>query len=409
MATSAQLTLLPYAYLANPLPVYHQSQDTRIGVHAYSYAGGPSAKEEVRGLDGVTRGSYSYIDAHGILQSVFYVADEGGFRVAATNLPLGTGERVLLARNALQEDAKAVAAEEVERTTSRRKRSLEASTDNQDRTEDPSSQEDRDSASASPKNSQELPAQEEKTEANRTNRDITASVVAPVYGLSNSILVPRLIGAATSSQSRVDVHNNVRLEAVQPVETVGVLSAPAYETVILPSQVPLAISHQSRLQVHDDLRVEKPEKLVKDATQAETSAVLSTDLGPLPVLPALPDYNQNRIQLYKNIGLEGSNSKNAVKLDAVPLAIVETPIKRPVPIIPTVTKEVPVVTAVSSQSRAQIHGNAKLEVTVPIVSGPTVYVATTYAQPIAAWPILATPVAQSSQYRNQIRSNEKRE
>ncbi|KAM0730730.1 Cuticle protein 6 [Formica fusca] len=408
VATSAQLTLLPYAYLANPLPVYHQSQDTRVGVHAYSYAGGPSAKEEVRGLDGVTRGSYSYIDAHGILQSVFYVADEGGFRVAATNLPLGTGEQVLLASNVLQEDAKVTAAEEVQRTTSRRKRSLEASTDNQDRTENPSSQEDRDSANASPKSSQELPAQEEKTEAGRINRGTTASVVAPVYELSDTILVPRLIGTATSPQSRVDVHNNVRLKAVQPVETIGVLSAPSYETVILPSQVPLAISHQSRLQVHDDLHVERPEKLVKDATQPETSAVAAIDLGPLPVLSALPDYNQNRIQLYKNLGLEGSNVKNAVKLDAVPLAIVETPIKSPVPAVPTVTKEVPVVTAVSSQSRTQIHGNTKLEVAVPIVSGPTVYVATSYAQPIAAWPILATPLAQASQYRSQIHLNEKR-
>lgn len=38
---------------------------------------------------------------------------------------------------------------------------------------------------------------------------------------------------------------------------------------------------------------------------------------------------------------------------------------------------------VSSQSRTQIHRNAKLEVAVPIVSEPTVYVATSYAQPIS--------------------------
>ncbi|XP_072759987.1 LOW QUALITY PROTEIN: uncharacterized protein [Anoplolepis gracilipes] len=412
VATSAQLTLLPYAYLADPLPVYHQSQDTHAGVHAYSYAGGPSAKEEVRGLDGVTRGSYSYIDANGILQSVFYVADEGGFRVAATNLPVdgnlpvGTGSPILLARNVLQESAK----EEAGRTTSRRKRSLEASTDNQDQKENPSSQEDQNSANASLKSSHsspvELPAQEEKVDAGRTNRD---TVVAPVYGLSDSILVPRLIGAATSSQSRVDVHNNVRLKAIQPVETIGVLSAPAYEAVILPSQVPLAISQQSRVQVHDNLRVERPEKLVKDASQPKTSPEPAINLRPLPVLPALPDYNENRIQLHKSLGLEGSNPKNAIKLDAVPLAIVETPIKTPVAVVPTIAKEaLPVVaTAVSSQSRTQIHRNAKLEVAVPIVSGPTVYVAPSYAQPIASWPILATPLAQSSQYRSQIHSNEK--
>lgn len=38
-------------------------------------------------LDGVTRGSYSYIDAESKLQTVNYVADALGFRVAATNLP----------------------------------------------------------------------------------------------------------------------------------------------------------------------------------------------------------------------------------------------------------------------------------------------------------------------------------
>ncbi|CAG2060457.1 unnamed protein product [Timema podura] len=41
-------------------------------------------------LDGVTRGGYSYIDAHGLVQSASYVSDPiNGFRVAATNLPVG--------------------------------------------------------------------------------------------------------------------------------------------------------------------------------------------------------------------------------------------------------------------------------------------------------------------------------
>lgn len=386
--------------------MYHQSQDTRVGVHAYSYAGGPSAKEEVRGLDGVTRGSYSYIDAHGILQSVFYVADEGGFRVAATNLPvdddLPTAEPVLLGKNVLQEDAKVTAGEKAEHT-SRRKRSVEASTDNQDQAENSSSQE-RDSANASPnaspKSSHEIPAQEKEADADQANHGTAASVIAPVIGLSDSILVPRLIGAATSSQNRVDVHNNVRLKTVQPVKTIGVLSAPAYETVILPNQVPLAVSHQSRVQVDDNLRAETSEKLAKDAIQSEISSITAINLESLPVLPAFPDYNENRIQLHKSLGLEGPNPKNAVKLDAVPLAIVKTPA------IPVLKEEAPV-TADSSQSKTQIHRDAKLEVAVPIVSGPTVYVATSYVQPIAAWPILATPIAQSSQYRSQIHSNEK--
>lgn len=41
-------------------------------------------------LDGVTRGSYSYIDANSQLQHVDYISDAGGFRVAATNLPVDT-------------------------------------------------------------------------------------------------------------------------------------------------------------------------------------------------------------------------------------------------------------------------------------------------------------------------------
>lgn len=53
-----------------------------------SYSGGPSSKSEVKTLDGVTRGSYSYIDSNAQLQTVNYVADALGFRVAATNLPV---------------------------------------------------------------------------------------------------------------------------------------------------------------------------------------------------------------------------------------------------------------------------------------------------------------------------------
>ncbi|KAG5338453.1 CUO6 protein, partial [Acromyrmex heyeri] len=427
VTAGAQLTLLPYAYLADPLPVYHQSQDTRAGIHAYSYAGGPSAKEEVRDLDGVTRGSYSYVDAHGILQSVFYVADEGGFRVAATNLPTDGNlqletSKVLLARYAHpQELVKAATEEEKGHLVSRRKRSLEASTGQDHQTENPSSQgdqADRDSAAiASPKSSHELPAPDEKSDKGRVNRDAAGPIVAPVYGLLDSVLIPRLTGAATSHQSRVDVHNNIRLKAVQPIKTIGVLSEPA-ETVILPSQVPLATSHQSRVQVHNNLRVEVPEKLVNVETievQPQIAEAAAVKLEPLSLVSDFSDYNENRIQLHRNLGLEGSNRKDAVKIDAAQLAIVETPIAavhaQTLPVlvkeaIPVVVKEaLPVVTAISNQNRIQIHRNTKLEA-VPITSEPTLYWATSYARPISTWPIL-TPIAQSSQYRHQIHSNEK--
>lgn len=66
---------------------YH-SQDS-IGQYSYGYSGGPSAKNEVKTLDGVTRGSYSYVDSNNVLQSVAYTADAvNGFRASATNLPI---------------------------------------------------------------------------------------------------------------------------------------------------------------------------------------------------------------------------------------------------------------------------------------------------------------------------------
>lgn len=58
-----------------------------IIISGFRYSGGPSAKSEVKTLDGITRGTYSYIDAESKLQTVNYVADALGFRVAATNLP----------------------------------------------------------------------------------------------------------------------------------------------------------------------------------------------------------------------------------------------------------------------------------------------------------------------------------
>ncbi|KYN05522.1 Cuticle protein 6 [Cyphomyrmex costatus] len=258
VTAATQLILLPYGYLANPpFSVYHQSQDTRAGVHAYRYAGDSSAKEEARGLDGVTRGSYSYLDAHGILQSVFYVADEDGFRVAATNLPTDGNSsfetsEILLAKYAHPQEFVKAATEEKKRR------------------------------------------------------------------LVNSALIPRLTGAVTSHQSRVDVHNNIRLKAVQPIKTIGILSEPA-ETVILPNQIPLVTSHQSRVQVHNDLRVEVPEKLVNVETievQPQIAEAAAVKLQPLSLVSDLPDYNENRIQLHRNLGLEGSNRKDAMKIDA---------------------------------------------------------------------------------------------
>lgn len=80
----------PAAVVAGPLSFstqYH-AQDG-YGQYTYGYIGGQSAKVESKTADGITRGSYSYIDSNGIVQSASYVSDPvNGFRVAATNLPV---------------------------------------------------------------------------------------------------------------------------------------------------------------------------------------------------------------------------------------------------------------------------------------------------------------------------------
>ncbi|KAG8235991.1 hypothetical protein J437_LFUL016524 [Ladona fulva] len=85
---SAVVAPAPIAY-AGHLGVssqYHAQDE--LGQYSYGYAGGPSAKSELKTFDGVTRGGYSYVDAEGKIQNVNYVADALGFRVAATNLPV---------------------------------------------------------------------------------------------------------------------------------------------------------------------------------------------------------------------------------------------------------------------------------------------------------------------------------
>merc|ERR1711963_916357 len=65
---------------------YHAQDD--FGQYNYGYSDPNSVKQEVKTADGVTRGSYSYVDANGIVQTVSYISDAMGFRVAATNLPV---------------------------------------------------------------------------------------------------------------------------------------------------------------------------------------------------------------------------------------------------------------------------------------------------------------------------------
>jgi len=62
---------------------YH-NQDT-LGQYQYGYGNAQSAKSEMKTADGITQGSYSYIDPEGKLQAVQYVSDDNGFRVNTAN------------------------------------------------------------------------------------------------------------------------------------------------------------------------------------------------------------------------------------------------------------------------------------------------------------------------------------
>merc|ERR1712180_423648 len=82
---------VPVAQAASVVPATQESQyhaQDDWGQYNYGYSDGNSIKQEVKSADGVTRGSYSYVDANGLVQTVNYISDALGFRVAATNLPV---------------------------------------------------------------------------------------------------------------------------------------------------------------------------------------------------------------------------------------------------------------------------------------------------------------------------------
>lgn len=67
---------------------YH-TQDS-LGQYSYGYADPNSQKHETRSANGVTQGAYSYVDGHGLTQSVKYSADDvHGFNAVGTNIPVG--------------------------------------------------------------------------------------------------------------------------------------------------------------------------------------------------------------------------------------------------------------------------------------------------------------------------------
>merc|ERR1739844_830490 len=64
-----------------------QAQD-EFGNLQYGYANINSQKHEVGNTYGGVQGSYSYVDANGVVQTTNYIAHALGFRVQATNLPV---------------------------------------------------------------------------------------------------------------------------------------------------------------------------------------------------------------------------------------------------------------------------------------------------------------------------------
>merc|ERR1712123_95189 len=78
---------LPTAIPSTPSSQFHAQDE--FGQFSFGYENINSAKTETRDAFGVTRGSYQYVDANGILQTVNYIADPvNGFQVAGTNIPV---------------------------------------------------------------------------------------------------------------------------------------------------------------------------------------------------------------------------------------------------------------------------------------------------------------------------------
>merc|ERR1712198_124797 len=101
---AAPLPVATYATAAAPVvgPVVpapavssqFQSQD-EFGNIAHGYASSNSAKHEQGNAHLGVTGSYSHVDANGVLQTTNYIADGLGFRVQATNLPIAPAAPVV--------------------------------------------------------------------------------------------------------------------------------------------------------------------------------------------------------------------------------------------------------------------------------------------------------------------------
>merc|ERR1711963_212234 len=103
---------VPVAPVVEPPSSQFHAQD-EFGQFSFGYQNINSAKTETKDAFGVTRGSYQYVDANGVLQTVNYIADDvNGFRVAGTNIPVAP-EVAAVAAPLVAPHAEAKAAAEV--------------------------------------------------------------------------------------------------------------------------------------------------------------------------------------------------------------------------------------------------------------------------------------------------------
>ncbi|KAL2719097.1 cuticle protein 7-like [Vespula squamosa] len=58
-----------------------------LGQYSFGYSTLNSARSEIKTVNGVIRGAYSYVDDNGVIQTTEYIADDDGFHVISTNLP----------------------------------------------------------------------------------------------------------------------------------------------------------------------------------------------------------------------------------------------------------------------------------------------------------------------------------
>lgn len=399
VALSAPIYPVPLHYVAlTPIPenIYNQVQDTKSGEYAFGYAGGPVAREEAKTSDGVIRGAYSYIDAYGIVQHYRYIADDDGFRIIGTNVPT---EAAPNGQFQLQEqpkiDAENSSDEPEEHFSSRRKRSV-------------------------------------------LYHAIESVETIPAVPLTLAAVAS--VPIATSSQNRVQIHNNLKAKISYPAETIAgeaaatlpkvefaVKNADEIPTVVAAS-LPTSTSSQFRHQIHNSVKTEfhTPVQAIPTETIAAVpvaSVAIPIELKnveaiPVAVAASVPTStsSQSRYQVHNSQKTELYSSGVPVEaIAAVPATLLNT--KSPEAASVAVAATVPIST--SSQSRFQVHNNVKTEILEPVETIPIQTVAPVPAAPIAVsstlknadvLPVAASlPTSTSSQSRFQIHSSERTE